>query len=160
MNREVFELAEKLVTYASAKKIKIAFAESCTGGLIGATVTDIAGSSKVFLGSAVVYCNSAKQNILGVSGDVLAKHGAVSFECAVQMASGTRRLYCSDVAMSVTGIAGPDGGSLEKPVGTVWFGYASDKEECAFVRYFPGSRRDIRNATVREALLYLTENMF
>ena len=159
MNDEIFNLAEKVVKNAALKKIKIAFSESCTGGLISAAIIDVAGSSAVFLGSAVVYCNGAKQRILGVSPDVLEQHGAVSSQCALQMASGTLRLYGSDVAMSVTGIAGPDGGSAVKPVGTVWFAFADQGFKSSFVRHFLGGRNDVRNAAVREALLYLLERL-
>ena len=156
---EIQALAKKLVETASQKKALVSFAESCTGGLIGACVTDVAGASAVFPGSAVTYCNQAKHNILGVDESILATAGAVSSECAVQMALGSRRLYGSDLAVSVTGIAGPDGGTDEKPVGTVWFGFASASGSGSFVRHFGGGRRDVREATVKEALQFALEKL-
>ena len=156
---EIQALAKKLVETASQKKELVSFAESCTGGLIGACVTDVAGASAVFPGSAVTYCNQAKHNILGVDENILATAGAVSSECAVQMALGSRRLYGSDLAVSVTGIAGPDGGTDEKPVGTVWFGFASASGSGSFVRHFSGGRRDVREATVKEALQFALEKL-
>ena len=156
---EIQALAKRLVETASQKKALVSFAESCTGGLIGACVTDVAGASAVFPGSAVTYCNQAKHNILGVDENILATAGAVSSECAVQMALGSRRLYGSDLAVSVTGIAGPDGGTDEKPVGTVWFGFASASGSGSFVRHFSGGRRDVRDATVKEALQFALEKL-
>ena len=156
---EIQALAKKLVETASQKKALVSFAESCTGGLIGACVTDVAGASAVFPGSAVTYCNQAKHNILGVDESILATAGAVSSECAVQMALGSRRLYGSDLAVSVTGIAGPDGGTDEKPVGTVWFGFAAASGSGSFVRHFSGGRRDVREATVKEVLQFALEKL-
>lgn len=159
MKEDIFVLSGKLVRLVTEKRISIAFAESCTGGLIGASITDISGASDVFLGSAVTYSNESKHNILGVDNAVFSGQGAVSEECAVQMAVGARRIFGSDICLSVTGIAGPDGGSTEKPVGTVWFGYSSKQKEYAFVRCFNGNRNDIRNATVYSALLFLIEDL-
>jgi PncC family amidohydrolase len=156
---EVQSLAKKLVEVAVRNKALVSFAESCTGGLIGACVTDVPGASAVFPGSAVTYCNQAKHNILGVDENVLATVGAVSGECAVQMALGSRRIYGSDLAVSVTGIAGPDGGTDEKPVGTVWFGFAAVSGNGSFIRHFSGSRREVREATVKEALQFALEKL-
>ncbi len=103
----------------SARGLTLALAESCTGGLIGDWITDIAGSSSYFLGSAVCYAYSAKEHILGVKHDTLLAHGAVSAETAAEMARGARRIFGADVAVSVTGIAGPGGGLPNKPVGLV-----------------------------------------
>lgn len=159
MNDEIKVLAEQLVKKATAKKITMAFAESCTGGMIGAAVTEIAGASNVFLGSAVTYSNNAKHNILGVSREVLDQYGAVSRECALMMATAARKIYNSDFAVSVTGVAGPDGGTKEKPVGTVWFGCSSNKKEYSFICHFDGDREDVRIATVKKALLVIIEEM-
>ena len=155
MEKEIFELARRLVAEAARKRVLFSFAESCTGGLAGAAVTEIAGASEVFLGSAVTYCNQAKHNLLGVEEDILSTVGAVSEECARQMAAGSRRIYGADFSMSVTGVAGPDGGTVEKPVGTVWFGFASASGTEAFVRCFSGGRGEVRAASVREMLSFM-----
>jgi PncC family amidohydrolase len=110
------QVHERLV----ASGLTLAFAESCTGGLISDLITDISGSSAYFLGSAVTYANSAKQGIVGVREETLAVHGAVSAETAGEMAQGARRAYGSDLAASVTGIAGPTGATAGKPVGLAY----------------------------------------
>ena len=148
-------LAEAVIHEARAKGVKIACAESCTGGMIGAALTDIAGSSDVFNGSAVTYSNEAKMNILGVHEETLRLHGAVSSECAQEMAQGARNIYGADYAVSVTGIAGPDGGTEAKPVGTVWFGLAGNDWAVSFMRILPGNRGEVRTRTVRFALAEL-----
>ena len=160
MNKRNYVLAAALVKNLREKGVLISFAESCTGGLIASAITDIAGASEIFLGSAVTYSNSAKENILGVRSETLKKYGAVSEECAKEMAAGSKKIYGSEIAMSVTGIAGPDGGSAEKPVGTVWFGFASKSENYAFVCHFDGNREDIRNKTVEKVLSTILEKMF
>ena len=145
-------LAEAVIYEARIKGVKIACAESCTGGMIGAALTDIAGSSDVFNGSAVTYSNDAKMNILGVDAETLRLHGAVSAECAQEMAKGAIRIYGADYAVAVTGIAGPDGGTEAKPVGTVWFGIAGRDGAVAFMKRLPGNRGEVRTRTVRFAL--------
>ncbi|MBQ7154194.1 MAG: nicotinamide-nucleotide amidohydrolase family protein [Synergistaceae bacterium] len=145
-------LAEAVLYEARFRGARISCAESCTGGLIGAALTEIAGSSDVFNGSAVTYSNEAKNNILGVKAATLEEHGAVSEECAREMAEGALRIYDADFAVSVTGIAGPDGGSETKPVGTVCFGFASDRGTITITRRLPGNREEIRIRTVRFAL--------
>ncbi len=148
-------LAEALLMEARMKDVKISCAESCTGGLVGASLTEIAGSSDVFNGSAVTYSNEAKHKILGVKNETLANFGAVSEECACEMASGARKIYDADFAVSITGIAGPDGGSKLKPVGTVWFGLADKKSSGAFMKKLPGNRDEVRIRAVRFALAEL-----
>jgi nicotinamide-nucleotide amidase len=118
-------LAETVVRDATQRGLTIAVAESCTGGLIAAALTDVPGSSAVFLGGAVTYSDAAKNRLLGVSRDDLERFGAVSREVAQAMAAGALESFNADIAVSVTGIAGPAGGSAEKPVGTVWFGVAA-----------------------------------
>jgi PncC family amidohydrolase len=113
-------LAAELGRLLSARGLTLALAESCTGGLIGSLITDVAGSSDYFLGSAVAYANSAKQNLLGVQPETLRTHGAVSAETAAEMAQGARRVFGAAIAASVTGIAGPGGGMPGKPVGLVY----------------------------------------
>jgi len=104
--------------------LRLALAESCTGGLLGAKLTSVPGSSEFLVFDAVVYANSAKEKVLGVNPETLRGHGAVSGETAAQMAEGARRVVDADLAISITGVAGPGGGTDEKPVGTVWFGVA------------------------------------
>ena len=151
------ELASRVIEIFREKGLSLAFAESCTGGMIAETITNVAGASDIFYGSAVTYVNSAKERILGVTRETLEKHGAVSSECAEEMACGARRVYGADVAMSVTGIAGPGGGSEGKPVGTVWFGLATKDGAETFRRRFDGDRAAVRRQTVEEVLRRLAE---
>lgn len=151
------ELASRVIEIFREKGLSLALAESCTGGMIAETITNVAGASDIFYGSAVTYVNSAKEHILGVARETLEKHGAVSSECAEEMACGARRVYGADVAMSVTGIAGPGGGSAAKPVGTVWFGLASKDGTETFRRRFDGDRAAVRRQTVEEVLRRLAE---
>ncbi len=137
----------------------LAVAESCTGGLIGMRLTDVSGSSAYFLEGAVTYSNEAKMRTLGVSKQTLTEHGAVSAETAEAMASGIRAYAGSDYGISVTGIAGPDGGTAEKPVGTVFIGY-SDAEQTRSVKFtLPGDRYLIRWRSSQAALDYLRRRM-
>lgn len=151
------ELASRVIEIFREKGLSLALAESCTGGMIAETITNVAGASDIFYGSAVTYVNSAKEHILGVARETLEKHGAVSSECAEEMACGARRVYGADVAMSVTGIAGPGGGSEAKPVGTVWFGFATKDGAETFRRRFDGDRAAVRRQTVEEVLRRLAE---
>lgn len=137
-------LQEAVISAAEEKRKTVSLAESCTGGLIGAALTEVPGSSKVFLGSAVTYSNASKERILGVDGRIFETDGAVSEACAKAMAEGSRRVYGSDFALSVTGIAGPDGGSPEKPVGIVWFCLVDDRGAAPFMRSFSGDRAQVR----------------
>ena len=151
------ELASRVIEIFREKGLSLALAESCTGGMIAETITNVAGASDIFYGSAVTYVNSAKEHILGVTRETLEKHGAVSAECAEEMAGGARSVYGADVAMSVTGIAGPGGGSEAKPVGTVWFGLAAKDDAETFRRRFDGDRAAVRRQTVEEVLRRLAE---
>ena len=153
----IAELAARLKDRACAAGVTAATAESCTGGLIAGAVTAVPGSSAFFYGGIVSYDNSVKQNVLGVPGSVLKTVGAVSEACARAMAEGSRRLIGTDLAVSVTGIAGPDGGSAEKPVGTVWFGLASADGTTAEMRRFDGDRAAVRAQTVIHALELLLD---
>lgn len=153
------EYVEKVIRKALHNGLKLSFAESCTGGMVAALFTEIPGVSEIFMGSAVTYSNEAKKNILGVTDETLTKQGAVSAECAEEMALGSRKIYNSDIAMSITGIAGPDGGTEVKPVGTVWFGYSDEKETYSFKKEFIGSREQIRSASVNQILFTLSEKI-
>lgn len=152
-------LAERLIEEAASRNMTISLAESCTGGMIAGSVTDVPGASKVFLGSAVTYSNEAKIDILGVDPGIINDHGAVSSQCAEKMAEGARKIFKSEIALSVTGIAGPDGGSKEKPVGTVWFGISYNEATYTFKKQFSGERALIRNSAVETALKALLERV-
>lgn len=137
----------------------LALAESCTGGLIAGRITAVAGSSGYFLLGAVTYSNDAKSNLLGVPGDMLAEQGAVSAEVARAMARGARKLAGSDLALAVTGIAGPEGGSPDKPVGTVFIALA-DRAGCSAKGYhFSGDREKIRTITAITAMDWLRRRL-
>ena len=133
-------------------------AESCTGGGIGAALTSISGSSAVYMGGIISYTNDVKADVLGVGREVLAQHGAVSAPVAAAMANGVRRLLHADVAVSVTGLAGPGGDEYGNPVGTVFIGYEDDTQ--AFVKkfLFKGDREAVRNQTIEMALKIVLEN--
>jgi PncC family amidohydrolase len=122
------------------KKLTLALAESCTGGLIGNRITDIPGSSEYFVGGVVSYAYEVKVELLGVSWDTLKAHGAVSRETVFEMARGARKALRSDIAVSVSGIAGPGGATEEKPVGTTWVGLVADDGEWARLHHFSGDR--------------------
>jgi nicotinamide-nucleotide amidase len=135
------------------KRAVCATAESCTGGLVAAAITDVAGSSSWFDRGFVTYTNEAKQELLGVSPQVLREHGAVSEATARAMAEGALARSAGHLAVAVTGIAGPGGGSAEKPVGTVCFAWAGKGlPTTAITRHFPGGRADVRRAAVVAAL--------
>ena len=118
------ELARRLQETCIARGLTVALAESCTGGLVAAALTETPGSSAFFVGGVISYADGAKRDLLGVDGEVLAAHGAVSAQVARAMAEGVRDRFGSSIAGSVTGIAGPDGGSPEKPVGLTYLGVA------------------------------------
>lgn len=146
--------AAKLLGAAlSASGKTLAVAESCTGGLLGGAVTSIPGSSLYFSGGVVAYGNSAKISLLGVPPDLIAARGAVSREVALAMAEGVLSLFRADLAVAVTGVAGPGGGSRGKPAGTVWVAVvAPGGVRCAHRFRFPGDREAVRRETVRVSL--------
>ncbi len=150
---DIHDLARKIINgYASEKK-KIVTAESCTGGLIAAALTEISGSSAVVERGFVSYSNNSKVEVLGVLPDLLEQHGAVSAEVAEAMAMGALEYSQADVAVSVTGIAGPDGGTLSKPVGLVFLGLATRAGIVFHTKcQFKGDRGNVRMHAVQEAL--------
>jgi nicotinamide-nucleotide amidase len=145
-------LAEVILDRARAAGMTLAAAESCTAGLVCAALTEIPGASAAFLGGAVTYSDEMKTTVLGVDPVLIATFGAVSDVVAREMASGMRDISGADLAISVTGIAGPDGGSAEKPVGTVWFGIAGPDGVRAELRRFTGDRHTVRERSVATAL--------
>jgi nicotinamide-nucleotide amidase len=159
MQKSYEELVGQLSDKLREKKWMVACAESCTGGMIASAITDLAGSSSVFDRGFVTYSNKAKMEMLSVSRETLGEHGAVSPETATEMARGVLQHSSAQIAVSVTGIAGPTGGSDEKPVGLVYIGIAT-KEGCfAHHRQCDGSRAEIRGQTVEEALKLLLEQL-
>lgn len=149
-------VAEKLVALLKAQGLTCATAESCTGGGVGSAITAVPGSSAVFAGGVISYSNEVKAEILGVSRENLNRVGAVSSEIAAQMAEGVRKLLKVDLAVSLTGIAGPDGGSAEKPVGLVWFGLATKDGVRTEKAIFRGDRARVREQAITHALGMLT----
>ena len=147
------QVAERLLS----QKLLLATAESCTGGLIAAACTDLAGSSVWFERGFVSYSNAAKTELLGVPADLIESHGAVSEPVVRAMVEGALRHSHAQVAVAVTGVAGPGGGSSGKPVGTVWFGWATPNGVITDKRCFDGDRQQVREATVEHALLRLKQ---
>jgi nicotinamide-nucleotide amidase len=135
----------------------LAAAESCTGGWIAKVLTDVAGSSQWFDGGVVAYSNAAKSALLGVGSDLLAAHGAVSEEAVRAMAEGARSRFATELAVAVSGIAGPGGGTADKPVGTVHFAWAAPSGTTAARRIFAGSRESVRRQTIALALERLVD---
>ncbi len=146
------DLAALMLAELERRQSRLAVAESCTGGLLGERLTAVPGSSRVFVGGVVAYSNAVKLDLLGVSADTLAAHGAVSEQVAREMASGIARTLGTEAAVAVTGIAGPDGGTEEKPVGTVWIAALWQGKVRAFHYVFPGERDLVRRRAAQAAL--------
>jgi nicotinamide-nucleotide amidase len=154
--QELRRLAEQLGECLIARKMKLAVAESCTGGWLAKVITDLPGSSDWFNGSLVTYSNEAKQRILGVQKATLDEFGAVSGETVLEMSDGILSHMEADVALSISGIAGPGGGSGDKPVGLVWFSWGRpDKPVLAEFHHFEGDREAVRRQAVEKALQLL-----
>ena len=150
-------VAQQLASLLLQQHWLMATAESCTGGMIAAACTDLSGSSAWFERGFVTYSNAAKMESLGVAASVLAEQGAVSEPVARAMAEGALAHSRAQVAVAVTGVAGPTGGSSAKPVGTVWFGFATPRGVVSETRRFDGDRAAVRQATVQHALQRLVE---
>ena len=157
IDKELQAAAKHLLEACRARGLRIATAESCTGGLVAAALTEIAGSSDVVECGFVVYSNTAKETMLGVPAATLKRHGAVSAETAAAMASGALKNSQADIAVSITGIAGPGGGTRQKPVGLVHFAAASRDGRTLLRRRLFGKigRRRVRERSVAEALVLL-----
>ena len=156
-DKELEAVASKLGRALQVRGWRLAVAESCTGGWIAKALTDVAGSSQWFEGGVVSYSNAAKTELLGVPADVLAAHGAVSEHTVRAMVDGARRRFGADLAVAVSGIAGPGGGTQDKPVGTVHLAWAAPTGIVAARRIFAGSRDSVRRQTVALALERLIE---
>ena len=143
---------KKLIALASKNKLMISTAESCTGGLVAAAITSVSGSSEVFSGSFITYHNNAKQKFLGVKKSLLDKHGAVSGSVAKAMAEGALANSRCDLAVAITGIAGPGGGTKEKPVGLVYIAAAKSKRTVVKAYNFKGNRAKVRAQAVDKSI--------
>ncbi len=147
------KLSQKLVKLLRKKKLKVSFAESCTGGLLSSTITSISGSSKVFTLGLVTYSNKSKINTLKVPKKIIMKHGAVSYETCLSMVKNLNRISKTNISVSVTGIAGPKGGSKQKPVGLVFIGIKKGNKTLVKKHLFKNKKRSsIQRATVNKAL--------
>ena len=144
-----------LTANLAAGRLKATCAESCTGGLLAAELTSIAGSSAFFECAYITYSNQAKEQLVNVNSDTLRHYGAVSEEVVREMALGALIAAKSDYALSISGIAGPDGGTADKPVGTVWFGFATKQRIWAKQYHFKGERKAVREQAVQYALAIL-----
>jgi len=157
----ILDLARRIVDKAGADGMMIATAESCTGGMVSGAITDVPGASAVFERGFVTYSNEAKSDLLGVAPDLIRRFGAVSREVAVAMAAGALSNSRADVAVSVTGIAGPTGGSTAKPVGLVWFALAARSEGVRVEQrvFSAGDRAFVRQKATQTALRLLLSGL-
>ena len=147
------KLTQKIVKLLSKKKLKISFAESCTGGLLSSEITSISGSSKVFTLGLVTYSNQAKINILKVPKKIIMKNGAVSYETCLSMVKKLNKISKTNISVSITGVAGPSGGTKQKPVGLVYIGIKKANKTLVKKFLFKNKkRRSIQKATVNKAL--------
>lgn len=151
------KLARSAGGLLSKKRLSLSICESCTGGMLGSVITSIPGSSKYFKGGIIAYSNEVKKNIVGVKDYTLNKFGAVSEQTARQMAKGVRAIIKSRIGISITGIAGPGGGTKEKPVGTVFIGIADNKKTKVYKFHFKGKRNQIRKRVCAHALKLLVD---
>ena len=152
MDCESVRLAEKLGQALLRARLTLACAESCTGGLLSGALTEVSGSSGWFRGGVVAYHNDLKMSLLGVPEELIRTYGAVSEPVVLAMAHGARERLGADLAMSVSGIAGPTGGTPDKPLGTVWLAWSGPHGEHARRFHFEGDRQDVRCQAVRQAL--------
>tara|TARA_B100000965_G_scaffold119010_1_gene98159 strand:- start:229 stop:702 length:474 start_codon:yes stop_codon:yes gene_type:complete len=147
------KIAQRVIKLLSKKRLKISFAESCTGGLLSSSITSISGSSKIFTVGLVTYSNQAKINILKVSKKTILKHGAVSYETCLSMVKNLNRISKTNISVSITGVAGPNGGTKKKPVGLVYIGIKKGNKILVKKYLFKGKKRNlIQKATVNKAL--------
>ena len=162
MQELIFEKAKELVALLSQKNMTITFAESCTGGLCAASITSVGGASGVFKGSVVTYSESIKEKLVGVSQNTLEKHTVYSEKCALEMSLGAKNLIGADIAVSLTGIAGPSGATEKDPVGTVYISLICDGTHICRRSVFDGDRDRVRQSAVLSAfdmaINYLNHN--
>lgn len=154
-NLDLTTLAERLGRACRERGVTLTAAESCTGGGVASAITAVAGSSDYFETGYVTYANAAKTRLLGVPEALLAEHGAVSREVVEAMVVGACRDSGAELGVAVSGVAGPGGGSADKPVGTVWLAWGNAERQQAECHHYPGDRRAVREQAVREALIGL-----
>ena len=159
MHSEIYHLSEQLGRALLQKSATVTSAESCTGGGVAQAITAIAGSSAWFNRSFVTYANSAKQEMLGVDAALLEEHGAVSEPVVISMAAGAAQRADADYAVAISGIAGPDGGTEDKPVGTVWFAWAGPEGVSAQRHLLSGDRHAVREQAVEISLKQLLHHI-
>ena len=147
------KLSQKIVNLLTKKKLSISFAESCTGGLLASSITSISGSSKVFTLGLVTYSNNAKINILKVPKNIISRHGAVSHQTCMHMVKNLNKISKTNISVSITGVAGPNGGTKKKPVGLVYIGLKKGNKLLVKKYFFKNKKRQqIQRATVNKAL--------
>jgi len=147
------KIAQKAVRLLTNKKLKVSFAESCTGGLLSSTITSISGSSKIFTIGLITYSNHAKINILKIPKKLIMKHGAVSYEVCLSMVKQLNKISKTNISISITGVAGPKGGTKQKPVGLVYIGIKKGNKKLVKKYLFKNKKRNsIQRATVNKAL--------
>ena len=156
-DKDVVFLSSKVGKLLQDRGLTVATAESCTGGLLSHMLTAVSGSSGYFIGGVVAYSNRIKEEMLGVDSMTIIKHGAVSQETAKEMAQGVCQKFNTDIGLSTTGIAGPTGGTLEKPVGLVWIGIHFGDQTHTYECHFKGERGTVKRSTVKEVLTRLLE---
>ncbi len=156
---EIKEHIEEIMRYSKSRNMTVSTAESCTGGLIAHYITNVPGASSFFSGGVVAYSNEIKTRVLGVRKDTLEKYGAVSEDCAREMAEGVAKLFKSDFAVATTGIAGPSGGTKDKPVGLVYIGYYILGEITVERKIFTGNREEIKEKIAKRAIEELDRKM-
>lgn len=158
-SEQLTTLATEVQQRAIQKALTMASAESCSGGLVGALLTSISGSSQYYIGGVICYSNQLKKMLLEVKQETLDSYGAVSQEAANEMLSGLHAKFKSDISLSITGIAGPTGGSTHKPIGTVWIGVKTPKIHDCFIFNFHGDRHKIREDATKSALNLIVNNI-
>ena len=154
------KLSKKIINLLKKKRLKIAFAESCTGGMLSSAITSVSGSSKVFTMGLVTYSNQAKLSILKVPKKIIQKHGAVSIQCCLSMVNNLSKISKSRMCVSITGIAGPKGGTKQKPVGLVYIGVKNGKKIVVSKNQFKNKGRSaIQKAAVKKALSLILKQL-
>ena len=151
------EINKKLVSLLKRKKYKISFAESCTGGMLSSSICSVSGASKVFMMGLITYSNKAKKDILKVPEKIVQKYGAVSFQCCLSMVNNLSKISKSNICVSVTGVAGPNGGTKQKPVGLVYIGIKKAKKVTIYKYQFKNKSRNYIQKTIVAKTLKLIE---